>query len=183
MFVVHNLIQEYLLRCLVGHPYLASLLLGFSICEALAPKRVLRRSLALFCLLQGYFQLFGISVNKGVQRFLCYLRTHSRVWRGSRHLVLYIMDPIQIIANIDLQSILNRIECLPFFSFVDFLSSIQNCGLSSHKILGENLKVKNCILHNSVVVATVVVVSVVVASQKIYRRQFLIIFPRWRRKQ
>ena len=47
-------------------------------------------------------------------------------------------------------------------------------GLSMDKTLGQNLKVKNCILHNSVVVAVAIVV-VVVASQKIYRRQFLII--------
>jgi hypothetical protein len=83
MFLVRNQIQEYWWGCLVGHPYIASLWLGFSICEALKPKRVLGSSLALFCLLPGYFQAFGFSVNKGVQRSFCYLRTHSRVKMGS----------------------------------------------------------------------------------------------------
>ncbi len=83
MFVVQNLIKEYQCGCLVGHPYIASLWLGFSICEAFTPKRVLRRRLALFCLLPGYFQAFDNLVNQRVQRSLCYLRAHSRVWRGS----------------------------------------------------------------------------------------------------
>jgi hypothetical protein len=54
MFVVQNMIQEYQWGRLVGHHYKASLWLGFPICEALAPKRVLHHSLALFCLLPGY---------------------------------------------------------------------------------------------------------------------------------
>ncbi len=81
MFVVRNLIQEYWSGRLVGHPYIASLWLGFPICEALAPKSVLRQSLALFCLLPGH--KLWISVNKGVKGFLCYLCAHFCVWRGS----------------------------------------------------------------------------------------------------
>ncbi len=83
MFVVQNLIQEYWWGCLVGHPYIASLWLGFSICEALAPKRVLHRSLALFCLLPGYFQAFENSVNKGGSKVPLLFTRPCRVWRGS----------------------------------------------------------------------------------------------------
>jgi len=92
---------------LVGHPYITSLWLGFPICEALTPKRVLHCSLALFCLLPGYYKLW-ISVNKGVQGSLCYLHPHFCVLKGVIAIqgifVLYFMDPIQIIANIYLQS-------------------------------------------------------------------------------
>jgi len=54
MLVVQNLVQESPWGRLVRHPYIASLWLGSPICDALAPKRVLRRSLVLFCLLPGY---------------------------------------------------------------------------------------------------------------------------------
>jgi hypothetical protein len=77
MFVVQNLIQEYWWGHLVGYPYIASLWLRFPICEVLAPIRVLRHSLALFCLLPGY--KLRISVNKRVKGSLCYLRAHFRV--------------------------------------------------------------------------------------------------------
>ncbi len=83
MLVVQNLIQEYRWGpgSLVGHPYLTSLWLGSPICDVLAPKRVLRRSLALFCLLPGY--KLWILVNKRVKWSLCYLHTHFCVWRWS----------------------------------------------------------------------------------------------------
>jgi len=81
--VVQNMIQDYRWGCLVGHPYIACLWLGFSICETLAPKRVLRRSLALFCLLPGYFQSFGFRLTKGFKGPFVILPTHSRVRRGS----------------------------------------------------------------------------------------------------
>jgi len=50
-----------------------------SICEALAPKRVLLRSLALFCLLPSYFQASENSVNKGVQRSLFQLLEKNQI--------------------------------------------------------------------------------------------------------
>jgi len=50
-----------------------------SICEVLAPKRVLHCSLALFCLLPSYFKASENLVNKGVQRSLCYFTHPFRV--------------------------------------------------------------------------------------------------------
>jgi len=74
-----------------------------SICEALAPKRVLCRSLALFCVLPSHFQASENSVNKGVKvPLLFYMPILVFEWGQcyARHFVLYIMDPIQIFANI-----------------------------------------------------------------------------------
>ncbi len=55
-----------------GAPLYSLSVAWVSICEALAPKRVLHLSMALFCLLLSYFQASESSVNKGVQRSLCY---------------------------------------------------------------------------------------------------------------
>jgi len=75
-----------------------------SSCEALAPKRVLRCSMALFCLLPSHFQASENLVNKGVQKapLLFYAPILVFEWGQcyTGHFVLYIMDPIQIIANI-----------------------------------------------------------------------------------
>ncbi len=60
-----------------------------------------------------------------------------------------------------------------FYHLLLFFTSLNRsslCGLSTDKTLGENLKVKNCILHNSVVlvIVVVVIVVVVVVSYLIY---------------
>jgi hypothetical protein len=85
----------------VGHPYIASLWIVFSICEALAPKRVLRHSLCSVCCQAT--SSFGFWSTKGFKGpFVIY--APILVFEGgqcyTRHFVLYIMDPIQIIANI-----------------------------------------------------------------------------------
>ncbi len=94
-----------------GAPLYSLSVAWVSICEVLAAKRVLRRSLALFCLLPSYFQASENLVNKGVQRSLCYFTLPFSCLNGvnTRHFVLYIMDPIQIISNINLKIyVLNR---------------------------------------------------------------------------
>jgi len=55
-----------------GAPLYSLSVAWVSICEVLAPKRVLHHSLALFCLLPWHFQASENLVNKGVQRSLCY---------------------------------------------------------------------------------------------------------------
>jgi len=87
----------------VGHPYIASLWLGFLALKRSRLNGVLRRSLALFCLLPSYFQASENRLTKGSKVPFVILCAHSHVWMGSmytRHFVLYIMDPVQIIANI-----------------------------------------------------------------------------------
>ncbi len=63
-------------RIIMGMPGGASLyslsVAWVSSCEALAPKRVLCDSMALFCVLPSYFQASENSVNKGFKRSLCY---------------------------------------------------------------------------------------------------------------
>jgi hypothetical protein len=62
-----------------GAPLYSLSVAWVSICEALTPKRVLRRSLALFCLLPGYFQAFGFRLTKGFKGPFVILSAHSRV--------------------------------------------------------------------------------------------------------
>jgi len=71
-------------------------------------KRVLRRSLALFCLLPGYKLWFRLT--KGYKGpFVIYAPIF--VFEGgqcyTRHFVSYIMDPIQIIVNIHVNNARN----------------------------------------------------------------------------
>jgi len=65
--------------CLVGHPYIASLWLGFPFEKRSCLKGVLRCSMALFCLLPSYIQASENSVNKGFKVPFVILRAHSRV--------------------------------------------------------------------------------------------------------
>jgi hypothetical protein len=95
MFVVQNLLQEYCWGCLVGHPYIASLWL--------APKRVLCLSLSFSVCCQATSSFLGFRLTKGLKDpFVIY--APILVFEGgqcyTRHFVLYIMDPIQIISNI-----------------------------------------------------------------------------------
>ncbi len=94
--------------CLVGHPYIASLWLGFLFAR--------RSRLKGFCVIawlcsvccQATFKLFGFSVNKGFKGSFCYFMCPFLcfLWGQcyTRDFVLYIMDPIQIIINIHLLS-------------------------------------------------------------------------------
>jgi hypothetical protein len=65
MLVIQNLIQEYRWGSLVGHPYITSLWLGSPICDVLAPKRVLRRSLHGFVLFVATLQALNFGFQKG----------------------------------------------------------------------------------------------------------------------
>ncbi len=97
--------------CLVKHPYIASLWLGSLALRRLRLNRVLHRSLALFCLLPSYFQAFANRLTKGSKGpFVIYAPILVFEWGQcyTRHFVLYIMDPVQIIANIYVTSFLVR---------------------------------------------------------------------------
>jgi len=67
----------------MGHPYIASLLLGSLALKRLRLKGVLRCSLALFCLLQSYFQASENRLTKGSKGPFVTLRVHYHVWMGS----------------------------------------------------------------------------------------------------
>jgi len=67
----------------VGHPYIASLWLGSLSLKRSRLKWVLRRSLALFCLLPIYFQASENRLTKGSKGPFVILHAHSRVWMGS----------------------------------------------------------------------------------------------------
>jgi len=90
----------------VGHPYIASLWLGFLFGKRSRFKGFLRHSLALFCSLPSYFQASEKSVNLGVSKvsLLFYVPILVFEWGQcyTRRFVLYIIDTIQIIANINL---------------------------------------------------------------------------------
>jgi len=63
----------------MGHPFIAYLWLGFLVVKRSRLKGVLRRSMALFCLLPSYFQASQNWLTKGSKGPFVILRAHSRV--------------------------------------------------------------------------------------------------------
>ncbi len=111
----------------MGHPYIASLWLGFQFVKNV-PKRVLCHSLALFCLLPGYFQAFGFWLTKGFKVPFVILHAAPILvfeWGQcyTRHFVLYIMDPVQIITNIRKSQLLHRFASKCYISNLQYIAN------------------------------------------------------------